>query len=84
MADNSSVSLLANRYASNAMREIFAPEAKIIAERRLWIAVMRAQLKLGHKISSDVITDYEKVITKVDLASMDKRKGDASRCKGAH
>ena len=73
MSDNSSVSLLANRYASSAMREIFAPEAKIIAERKLWIAVMRAQSKLGHSISSDVITDYEKVITKVDLASIDKR-----------
>ncbi|MTA20239.1 MAG: adenylosuccinate lyase, partial [Actinobacteria bacterium] len=73
MADNSPVSLLADRYASSAMREIFAPEAKIIAERKLWIAVMRAQSKLGHKISNDVITDYEKVITKVDLASIDKR-----------
>ena len=73
MTDNSSVSLLANRYASSAMREIFAPEAKIIAERKLWIAVMRAQSKLGHKISNDVITDYEKVITKVDLDSIDKR-----------
>jgi len=73
MSDNSSVSLLANRYASSAMREIFAPESKIIAERKLWIAVMRAQSKLGHSIPSDVITDYEKVITKVDLASIDKR-----------
>lgn len=34
---------------------------------------MRAQSKLGHKISNDVITDYEKVITKVDLDSIDKR-----------
>jgi adenylosuccinate lyase len=73
MKDNSSVSLLANRYASAAMREIFAPEAKIIAERKLWIAVMRAQSTLGHTISKDVITDYEKVITQVDLASIDAR-----------
>ena len=73
MQDNAPVSLLANRYASSAMREIFAPEAKIIAERRLWIAVMRAQSTLGHTISSDVITDYEKVITRVDLASIDAR-----------
>jgi adenylosuccinate lyase len=55
------------------MREIFAPEAKIIAERKLWIAVMRAQSTLGHGISKDVITDYEKVITQVDLASIDAR-----------
>ncbi|NCW43297.1 MAG: adenylosuccinate lyase [Actinobacteria bacterium] len=73
MKDNSGVSLLANRYASASMREIFAPEAKIIAERKLWIAVMRAQSELGHAIPKDVITDYEKVITHVDLASIDAR-----------
>ncbi len=73
MTDNSPMSLLASRYASAAMREIFAPEAKIIAERKLWIAVMRAQSTLGHAISKDVITDYENVITHVDLASIDAR-----------
>ena len=73
MTDNSPMSLLASRYASAAMREIFAPEAKIIAERKLWIAVMRAQSTLGHAISNDVITDYEKVITRVALASIDAR-----------
>ena len=67
------MSLLASRYASAAMREIFAPEAKIIAERKLWVAVMRAQSTLGHAIAKDVITDYENVITKVDLASIDER-----------
>ena len=55
------------------MREIFAPESKIISERKLWIAVMRAQAKLGHKIEDSVIADYEKVINKVDLASIDAR-----------
>ena len=73
MTDNSAMSLLANRYASEAMREIFAPEARIIAERRLWIAVMRAQSSLGHAISDAVITDYEQVITQVDLAAIDIR-----------
>ena len=67
------MSLLASRYASAAMCEIFAPEAKIIAERKLWIAVMRAQATLGHVIPNDVITDYENVITQVNLASIDAR-----------
>jgi len=67
------MSLIASRYASAAMTEIFAAEAKIIAERKLWIAVMRAQTMLGHVISKDVITDYENVITQVDLASIDAR-----------
>ena len=73
MRENASVSVLADRYASAAMREIFAPESKIIAERKLWIAVARAQSQLGHAIPESVIKDYEKVISKVDLASIDAR-----------
>ena len=73
MGENAPVSVLANRYASKEMRELFAPEAKIIAERKLWVAVARAQSKLGHAIPDSVIADYEKVIAKVDLASIDAR-----------
>jgi adenylosuccinate lyase len=67
------MSLLADRYASAAMREIFSPESKIILERKLWIAVMRAQAELGHTVNSNVIADYENVITKIDLKSIDVR-----------
>lgn len=73
MGENVPVSVLASRYASSAMQEIFAPESKIISERKLWLAVARAQSKLGHPISQDVIRDYEKVINQVDLASIDAR-----------
>ncbi len=55
------------------MRNLFAPEAKIIAERQLWIAVARAQSQLGHEIDPKVIADYESVVNKVDLASIDAR-----------
>ena len=73
MADNSSVSLIADRYASAAMRKIFAPQEKIILERRLWLSVMRNQSALGHQIPESVIDDYKKVIFTVDLASIDAR-----------
>ena len=73
MGENSAMSVLSQRYASQAMRDIWSPEAKIIAERKLWIAVMRAQSGLGHAIAASVISDYEKVINKVDLASIDAR-----------
>jgi adenylosuccinate lyase len=73
MGENAPVSVLADRYASHEMRAVFAPEQKIIAERKLWLAVARAQSKLGHPISDAVIADYEKVLTKVDLASIDAR-----------
>ena len=55
------------------MRDIWSAEAKIIAERKLWIAVIRAQSGLGHAIAVNVISDYEKVINKVDLTSIDTR-----------
>ena len=67
------MSVLADRYASAAMRSIWSPESKIIQERKLWIAVMRAQSGLGHSIPKDVIADYEKVLTQVNLASIDSR-----------
>ena len=71
-----SVSVLANRYASVAMRQIFSPEAKIIAERELWLAVARAQKKLGHPISDEQIAAYEKVKSSVNLDSIDRRERD--------
>ena len=69
--------VLANRYASAAMREIWSPEAKIVAERQLWLAVLQAQADLGVDFGGDdaaaVIADYRAVVDQVDLASIDAR-----------
>ena len=73
MRENSAMSILAHRYATPTMREIFSPEAKIISERKLWIAVARAQSRLGHPISEEVIAAYEKAIELVNLDSIDAR-----------
>ena len=73
MRENAPVSVLASRYASGAMREVFAPESKIISERKLWLALARAQSRLGHPISEEVIKDYEKVLEVVDLSAIDAR-----------
>ena len=67
------MSVLADRYASAEMRKIFSAESKIIAERDLWLAVARAQKKLGHAITDNQIAAYEKVKAKVDLTSIDQR-----------
>ena len=67
------MSVLANRYASVAMRQIFSAEAKIVAERELWLAVARAQKKLGHPITDDQLSAYEKVKHAVHLDSIDER-----------
>ncbi len=65
--------VLATRYASPAMQGIWSPEAKIVQERRLWLAVARAQVDLGLEIPADAIADYERVIDQVDLASIAAR-----------
>jgi adenylosuccinate lyase len=67
------MSILSDRYASPAMKEIWSAESKIRAERNLWISVMKAQAKLGFDIPASAIAEYEKVKEKIDLASIDKR-----------
>ena len=65
--------VLAGRYASPAMREVWSPEAKVVAERHLWLAVLRAQRDLGVDVPDGVIEAYEAVVDRVDLASIDAR-----------
>lgn len=69
--------VLATRYASPEMRQIWSPEAKIVAERRLWLAVLRAQRDLGVDFGGadpdEVIASYEAVIDRVDLDSIAAR-----------
>jgi adenylosuccinate lyase len=60
--------VLAARYASSRMREIWSAEAKIRAERDLWIAVMRAQF-----IDQQVIADYDRVRDHIHLESIATR-----------
>jgi len=65
--------VLAARYASAPMVELWSPEHKVVLERRLWIAVMRAQAELGVDIPDEVIAAYEAVVDQVDLASIEAR-----------
>jgi adenylosuccinate lyase len=77
LADRPIGNVLANRYASAAMRDVWSPESKIIAERRLWIAVLAAQHDLGVDFGGDdpavVIKAYEGVVEHVDLPSIAER-----------
>lgn len=69
--------VLANRYASEQMREIWAPESKVVAERRLWIEVLKAQRDLGVDFAGadadEIIAAYEGVADQVDLGSINAR-----------
>lgn len=65
--------VLATRYASAEMVAIWSPEAKVVSERRLWLAVLRAQAELGVAVADSVLADYERVVDDVDLASISAR-----------
>jgi len=65
--------VLANRYASAGMVGIWSPAAKVVAERRLWLAVLRAQRELGVEVPEAALADYERVLEQVDLDSMAAR-----------
>ncbi len=65
--------VLATRYASQKMAQLWSPEHKIVLERQLWLAVLRAQKELGLELPAGVIEAYEKQLTSVNLASIDER-----------
>ena len=50
------------------MVELWSPAHKVVLERQLWLAVLRAQRDLGVDVPDGVIEAYEAVVDQVDLA----------------
>ncbi len=65
--------VLAQRYASRPLLAIWSPRGRIVLERELWIAVMKAQRRLGVAIPAEAIAAYERVKERVDLSSIEAR-----------
>ncbi|OEU89073.1 adenylosuccinate lyase [Streptomyces oceani] len=65
--------VLAGRYASTDLAVLWSPEHKVRLERRLWLAVLRAQRDLGIAVPDSAIEDYERVVDVVDLDSIAAR-----------
>ncbi|MEB3370156.1 adenylosuccinate lyase [Saccharopolyspora mangrovi] len=74
MTDKPSIpNVLAGRYASPELVELWSPQHKIVLERRLWLAVLRAQADLGIEVPEQAVADYERVLEQVDLDSIAAR-----------
>lgn len=73
MSTASIPNVLAERYASPAMKAIWSPAGRVALERDMWIAVMKSQRALGVRIPASAIAAYEKVKDRIDLASIDRR-----------
>jgi len=65
--------VLAERYASGAIKAIWSQHGRVALERDFWIAVMKGQRDLGVPIPAEAIKDYEKVKGQIDLAAIAKR-----------
>ena len=65
--------VLAERYASSALQDIWSAEGRIVLEREFWIAVMKAQRDLGLDIPAEAISAYENAKDSVDAASIMRR-----------
>ncbi|MDR3036218.1 MAG: adenylosuccinate lyase [Kitasatospora sp.] len=65
--------VLASRYASATLAQLWSPEHKVVLERHLWLAVLKAQQDLGIEVPPTAIADYERVVDQVDRASIANR-----------
>lgn len=65
--------VLASRYASAAMVDIWSPASKVKLEREFWIAVLETQRDLGIDVPDEAVESYRSVKDQVDLESIDAR-----------
>ncbi|SEK56749.1 adenylosuccinate lyase [Streptacidiphilus jiangxiensis] len=65
--------VLAARYASGELARLWSPEHKVVLERQLWLAVLKAQADLGIDVPEGAVADYERVVDTVDLGSIAER-----------
>lgn len=64
--------ILSERYTTKEINSIFSKEGKILAERNLWIAVMKAQKELGLNIPEEDIQKYERAKGNINLKLIDE------------
>jgi adenylosuccinate lyase len=69
--------VLAARYASDELVALWSPEHKVVLERQLWLAVLRAQADLGLPVEQQVLDDYQRVVPEVNLASIAARERES-------
>ena len=67
------LNVLASRYASPALRDLWSEAGKVRLERQLWIAVLQAQRDLGLDIPAEAIAAYQACVDDVDLDSIRDR-----------
>ncbi len=66
MSTNSYESPFCTRYASKEMQYIFSADKKFTTWRRLWVALARAEMKLGLNVTQEQVDELEANIENID------------------
>ncbi|MBQ8826941.1 MAG: adenylosuccinate lyase [Oscillospiraceae bacterium] len=70
---NSYESPFCTRYASKEMQYIFSADKKFTTWRRLWVALARAEMKLGLPVTEEQVKQLEENIENIDYAAAAER-----------
>ena len=73
MSTNSYESPFCTRYASEEMQYIFSADKKFTTWRKLWVALARAEMKLGLPVTQEQVSELEANINNIDYAMAAER-----------
>ncbi len=75
---------LSSRYASDYMLELFSHRRRITTWRRLWVALAKAENKLGLNISEEQVKELEEHIDEIDFDAAAEREKEVRHDVMAH
>ncbi|MGN1480940.1 adenylosuccinate lyase [Porcipelethomonas sp.] len=81
---NSYESPFCTRYASEEMQYIFSPDKKFTTWRRLWVALARAEMKLGLPVTEAQVKELEENINNIDYDMAEAREKEVRHDVMAH
>ena len=72
------------RYASEEMQFVFSAQKKFSTFRKLWVALARAEMKLGLDISEEQVAELEANVDNIDFAVAEAREKEVRHDVMAH
>ncbi len=75
---------LSTRYASDFMLRLFSAETRIQTWRRLWVALARAESKLGLPVTEAQVKELEDNVGNIDFAAAEEREREVRHDVMAH
>ena len=84
MSNQSYESPFCTRYASKEMQYLFSADKKFTTWRKLWVALARAEMKLGLNVTQEQVDELEANINNIDYAMAAKEEKEVRHDVMAH